>query len=193
MTHPALGASLRKGSSPLTSSAAKWSSPESAQNFSRMASENRSSWANPERADGAVDSPLIVADDRPQAGRGEPVNGIHHPQNYSEGQSAAMAVNEKQDADAEYAGAFGQSRPFRQLAGMKRLTVLFFVIGEVCRPRGSDSRHPEFRLSGPRIPVGQPLPARFGPMHDPRFVWQPLRHERRAVPVHFLRASWADV
>lgn len=109
--------------------------------------------------------------------------------NYSEGQSAAMAVNEKQDADAEYAGAFGQSRPFRQLAGMKRLPVLFFVIGEVCRPRGSESRHPEFRLSGPRIPVGQPLPARFGPMHDPRFVWQPLRHERRAVPVHFLRAS----
>ena len=42
-----------------------------------------------------------------------------------------MAVNEKQDADAEYAGAFGQSRPFRQLAGMKRLPVLFFVIGVI--------------------------------------------------------------
>ena len=146
-----------------------------------------------EKGSCSVDSLLIVADDCPQTGRGEPVDGIHHPQNYSEGQSAAMAVNEKQDADAEYAGAFGQGRPFRQLAGMKRLPVLFFVIGEVCRPRGSDSRHPEFRLSGPRIPVGQPLPARFGPMHDPRFVWQPLRHERRAVPVHFLRASWADV
>ena len=43
-----------------------------------------------------------------------------------------MTVNEKQDADAEYAGAFGQGRPFRRLAGMTRLPVVFRVMGEVC-------------------------------------------------------------